>query len=201
MGFWRNLADEAGKKTGKAIGNKVFGKYGADQVIEVRGGVNNDGGKQQVVVEKKDVMSEAYATQQVEEHRNKLTRKNEIIDLEFSDSDIQHNYKLLFKLIPMIESWYKQQETDMYELARSKYESGLLMCQMMDPTNPNIALLQGKLKEWNDMETKSKKTQIKAFIGLIIGLIVLFGGLSIYINSLQEDSEPESIEKIENLFE
>lgn len=201
MGFWGNLADEAGKKTGKAIGNKVFGKYGADQVIEVRGGVNNDGGKQQVVVEKKDVMSEAYAIQQVEEHRNKLTRKNEIIDLEFSDSDIQHNYKLLFKLIPMIESWYKQQETDMYELARSKYESGLLMCQMMDPTNPNIALLQGKLKEWNDMETKSKKTQIKAFIGLIIGLIVLFGGLSIYINSLQEDSEPESIDKIENLFE
>lgn len=201
MGFWGNLADEAGKKTGKAIGNKVFGKYGADQVIEVRGGVNNDGGKQQVVVEKKDVMSEAYATQQVEEHRNKLTRKNEIIDLEFSDSDIQHNYKLLFKLIPMIESWYKQQETDMYELARSKYESGLLMCQMMDPTNPNIALLQGKLKEWNDMETKSKKTQIKAFMGLIIGLIVLFGGLSIYINSLQEDSEPESIDKIENLFE
>ena len=44
MGFWGNLADEAGKKTGKAIGNKVFGKYGADQVIEVRGGVNNDGG-------------------------------------------------------------------------------------------------------------------------------------------------------------
>lgn len=201
MGFWGNLADEAGKKTGKAIGNKVFGKYGADQVIEVRGGVNNDGGKQQVVVEKKDVMSEAYAIQQVEEHRNKLTRKNEIIDLEFSDSDIQHNYKLLFKLIPMIESWYKQQETDMYELARSKYESGLLMCQMMDPTNPNIALLQGKLKEWNDMETKSKKTQIKTLIGLIIGLIVLFGGLSIYINSLQEDSEPESIDKIENLFE
>lgn len=43
MGFWGNLADEAGKKTGKAIGNALFGKNAADQVIDVRGGISNDG--------------------------------------------------------------------------------------------------------------------------------------------------------------
>ena len=37
MGFWGNLANEAGKKTGKAIGNAVFGKHAADQVIDVNG--------------------------------------------------------------------------------------------------------------------------------------------------------------------
>ena len=144
--------------------------------------MNNDGGKQQVVVEKKDAVQEAYATQQVEEHRNKLTRKDEIIDLEFSDSDIQQNYRLLFKLIPMVETWYKQQDTDMYELARSKYESGLLMCQMMDPTNPNIALLQGKLNEWDEMVKKSNKAQIKGVIILLVILALLIGFLALGIN-------------------
>lgn len=43
MGFWGNLADEAGKKTGKAIGNALFGKNAADQVIDVRGGISNNG--------------------------------------------------------------------------------------------------------------------------------------------------------------
>uniref|UniRef100_UPI0040576AAA hypothetical protein n=1 Tax=Alistipes sp. TaxID=1872444 RepID=UPI0040576AAA len=181
MGFLGSLADAAGEKTGKAIGNAVFGKKAADQVIDVRGSVNNDGGKQQVVVEKKDAVQEAYATQQVEEHRNKLTRKDEIIDLEFSDSDIQQNYRLFFKLIPMVETWYKQQDTDMYELARSKYESGLLMCQMMDPTNPNIALLQGKLNEWDEMIKKGKKAEIKGVIISYIVLALLFGFLALMI--------------------
>ena len=178
MGFWGNLADAAGEKTGKAIGNAVFGKHAADQVIDVRGSVNNDGGKQQVVVEKKDAMREAYAIQEVEKHRNKISRKDEIIDLEFSDSDIQHNYRQLFKLIPMVESYYKQQESDIYELARSKYESGLLMCQLMDPTNPNIALLQVKLKEWDEMEKKSKKNQIKGLMICLVLLALLFGFLA-----------------------
>lgn len=182
MGFWGSLADAAGEKTGKAIGNAVFGKKAADQVIDVRGSVNNDGGKQQVVVEKKDAVQEAYATQQVEEHRNKLTRKDEIIDLEFSDSDIQHNYRQLFKLIPIVESYYKQQESDIYELARSKYESGLLMCQMMDSTNPNIALLQGKLKEWDEMEKKSKKAQKKAIVTLLVVMALCIGFIAFMIN-------------------
>lgn len=182
MGFWGSLADAAGEKTGKAIGNAVFGKKAADQVIDVRGSVNNDGGKQQVVVEKKDAVQEAYATQQVEEHRNKLTRKDEIIDLEFSDSDIQQNYRQLFKLIPMVESYYKQQESDIYELARSKYESGLLMCQMMDSTNPNIALLQGKLKEWDEMEKKSKKAQKKAIVTLLVVMALCIGFIAFMIN-------------------
>ena len=175
MGFWGNLADAAGEKTGKAIGNAIFGKHAADQVIDVRGSVNNDGGKQQVVVEKEDAMREAYAIQEVEKHRNKISRKDGIIDLEFSESDIQHNYRQLFKLIPMVESYYKQQESDIYELARSKYESGLLMCQMMDPTNTNLILLQGKLKEWDEMEKKSKKAQIKTIVMLLVVMALCFG--------------------------
>ncbi len=102
--------------------------------------------------------------------------------MEFSDSDIQQNYRLLFKLIPMVETWYKQQDTDMYELARSKYESGLLMCQMMDPTNPNIALLQGKLNEWDEMVKKSNKAQIKGVIILLVILALLIGFLALGIN-------------------
>ena len=33
MGFFNSLANEAGKKTGKAIGNALFGSYADDQRI------------------------------------------------------------------------------------------------------------------------------------------------------------------------
>ena len=169
MGFWGNLANEAGKKTGKAIGNAVFGKHAADQVIDVNGGISNGAGGQQ------DAIKEAYAAQEIEERRELLSRENEIMNLEFSDSDIQYNYRLLFKLIPMIESYYKQNEKRMYEGTRSKYESGLLMCQMLDPSNTNLILLQNKLKEWDEIkkedEKKDKRKLLFGLVGLLIFLI------------------------------
>ncbi len=55
------------------------------------------------------------------------------------------------------------------------------MCQMMDPTNPNIALLQGKLNEWDEMIKKGKKAEIKGVIISYIVLALLFGFLALMI--------------------
>ena len=63
----------------------------------------------------------------------------------------------------------------MYEGTRSKYESGLLMCQMLDPSNTNLILLLNKLKEWDEIkkedEKKDKRKLLFGLVGLLIFLI------------------------------
>ena len=78
----------------------------------------------------------------------------------------------------MIESYYKQNEKRMYEGTRSKYESGLLMCQMLDPSNTNLILLQNKLKEWDEIKKEDeKKDKRKLLFGLVGLLIFLIAGI------------------------
>lgn len=174
MGFWGNLADEAGKKTGKAIGNSLFGSAAADQTINingnVKGGRSDDGDD-----DDNDSGSKIEDQIRLETHRKNQEKEEELLNMEFDNADIQHNYKLLFKLMPMVDAYVKNDDKELYQLARSKYESGLMMCQMLDAANPSILMLQGKLKEWDTIVIKKKKNMMIMAAAPFVGLVALAG--------------------------
>lgn len=194
MGFFRNMIDEAGSKTGKAIGNKLFGKYGADQTINVNTG-NNTGGQGGFVGLATTLIESSKKSDelQLKEYEDKEAIKKELREVEFDIANIQNNYTILLKLIPLIESEMKfcylhegeiVDEEGLYELAISKFNTWVTMLQIQDLGNPNIIVFQNKQKEWNDywqskIDKEKRKNRIfwyiilAFFIGLPLLIIIL----------------------------
>ena len=198
MGFFRNMIDEAGSKTGKAIGNKLFGKYGADQTINVNTG-NNTGGQGGFVGLATTLIESSKKSDelQLKEYEDKEAIKKELREVEFDIANIQNNYTILLKLIPLIESEMKfcylhegeiVDEEGLYELAISKFNTWVTMLQIQDLGNPNIIVFQNKQKEWNDywqskIDKEKRKNRIfwyiilAFFIGLPL-LIIILGNIN-----------------------
>ena len=68
------------------------------------------------------------------------------------------------------------------KLTISKYDAGVLMCQMMDPTNPNIVLFLNKQKEWDETIKKGKKSRTLKIVYMVVGWLLLMLFITILIN-------------------
>lgn len=192
MGFWGNLANEAGKKTGKAIGNKLFGKYGADQTINVGGTTNT---QESFMGMASSIMESMKSGElQLKQYENVEAIKRELRDVEFDTENTQNNYSMLLKLLPIIEAEMKQcyihdgeviSEEGLYELALSKYNTWLDMLQVQDPLNSNLVIFQNKRRDWEAYwqaeKEKIKKSERKTTIFFVCFFILLAIGVAIGI--------------------
>lgn len=191
MGFWGKLADAAGEKTGKAIGNKLFGEYAEDTRIGVRGidTRNNRGGDDDIStklqLQKQTIELEA----DIREKERSQKMLDDLLLLEFDGEQIATNIKILTKLSSMIDVWIKDKRmTSIYDVAMSKFDTGLLISQTIDAENSMVLIMAKKKEEWNDylerqkeidMIEESKKAEQekiekkKAVIGLIVLLVLL----------------------------
>ncbi len=191
MGFWGKLADAAGEKTGKAIGNKLFGEYAEDTRIGVRGidTRNNRGGDDDIStklqLQKQTIELEA----DIREKERSQKMLDDLLLLEFDGEQIATNIKILTKLSSMIDVWIKDKRmTSIYDVAMSKFDTGLLISQTIDADNSMVLIMAKKKEEWNDylerqkeidMIEESKKAEQekidkkKAVIGLIVLLVLL----------------------------
>lgn len=202
MGFWNSLASAAGEKTGKAIGNMVFGNKAADQTVNVNtnnasgGSGGNNGGLMGMMTTVLEGSKESDELK-LRRYEDAETIKRELRDVEYDSVNIQNNYAVLLKLIPLIESEMRNCEMSddgeivdsegFYKLAISKYNTWVTMLQIQDAANPNIVVLQNKQKEWEAywqmQKNKAMKENAKEkrvflyvfifFLGLI-GLLILF---------------------------
>ena len=192
MGFWGNLANEAGKKTGKASGNKLFGKYGADQTINVGGTTNT---QESFMGMASSIMESMKSGElQLKQYENVEAIKRELRDVEFDTENTQNNYSMLLKLLPIIEAEMKQcyiydgeviSEEGLYELALSKYNTWLDMLQVQDPLNSNLVIFQNKRRDWEAYwqaeKEKIKKSERKTTIFFVCFFILLAIGAAIGI--------------------
>lgn len=191
MGFWGKLADAAGEKTGKAIGNKLFGEYAEDTRIGVRGidTRNNRGGDDDIStklqLQKQTIELEA----DIREKERSQKMLDDLLLLEFDGEQIATNIKILTKLSSMIDVWIKDKRmTSIYDVAMSKFDTGLLISQTIDAENSMVLIMAKKKEKWNDylerqkeidMIEESKKAEQekiekkKAVIGLIVLLVLL----------------------------
>lgn len=182
---------EKGDAVGKAIGNKLFGEYAEDTRIGVRGidTRNNRGGDDDIStklqLQKQTIELEA----DIREKERSQKMLDDLLLLEFDGEQIATNIKILTKLSSMIDVWIKDKRmTSIYDVAMSKFDTGLLISQTIDAENSMVLIMAKKKEEWNDylerqkeidMIEESKKAEQeriekkKAVIGFIVLLVLL----------------------------
>lgn len=152
MGFWNSLASAAGEKTGKAVTNAIFGKYADDQRIGIRGmetsnnQSRNDDISTKLELQKQSIELEADLR---EKERNQKML-DDLLLLEFDGEQLAPNIKILTKLSSMIDIWIKDKNmTTIYDVAMSKFDTGLLISQAIDESNSMVQIMAKKKEEWS----------------------------------------------------
>ena len=175
MGFFNNVVDEFGKKTGKAIGNKLYGSNADD--IRIGGSIGSGGGAngeaQARAAEAAARKAEIEAKMNLErEQREKLEVQN-ILDIEFDANDIDSINKAMFALSAKIEAWIDKKSSNLYNAGLAKFKNGLEILQFADPSNPSVLLFQNKLEE---LKKKKRNVILKPFIiwGSVAITVIIF---------------------------
>lgn len=165
MGFISSMMDEAGRKTGKAITNKLFGSYADDMRLSYADRTERNNPK---------VNIEAIRLK-AEEENNLQEQLRELHKIEFDLTDMKKNANILIQLSSIIDS---EGETKLGIAARSKYEAGLALCREIAPSDPVVRMLIKKTKEREEkkrQEDKRDRTIIFVMISLILAFyIILF---------------------------
>ena len=194
MGFFDNLADEAGKKTGKAIGNKLFGRY-ADDVRIGYGEIGDNGAAsakaevKKTKIEAKEKRKDLKLQEKFNVKNNLRQQINEIQSIAFDTQNVKANINALMQLSSIIESinedelgssWDEDENTlqkKLLDSAQSKLKMGLNLCKAIDPADPSIAMFDNMINERQQvMEEKKReeKKNDKLAMWLGIGSFILF---------------------------
>jgi len=138
MGFFKNLFDEAGKKTGSAIGNKLFPK----STDYIRLGNLGDDSEERMELER-----EAQQERLEMEQQTRLMQS--LLQLHFDTKDIGHNITVLTQISAIIDSlpgrFYRSEiEQKIYKMAKSMMNTGIAISKDIDPNNRMIAHFENK---------------------------------------------------------
>ena len=138
MGFFKNMFDEAGRKTGKAIGNKLFPK----STDYIRIGDLGDDRKEQLEME-----LEAQQDRLKMEHQNGLMQS--LLQIHFDTKDIDNNIEGLTKVAAILDSLPSRLERDqmdnkVYKMAKSMMSSGIAICKSINPNNAIVKHFESK---------------------------------------------------------
>ena len=138
MGFLKNLFDEAGSKTGRAIGNALF----PNSTDYVRLGDLN-GNSSNAIRAQSEAEQEAIAAQLLAD------KMRFVMDLDFKASDIDHNLNVLAQLETIMESLPRRfdrsdEEQRLYKAALAKMKAGIALCRAKDPDNKALAYFADK---------------------------------------------------------
>lgn len=191
MGFLSNVADEAGGKTGKGIGNKLFGRY-ADDVRIGYGEIGDNGNAsakaegKKVKIAAKERKKELKLKEQFKVKDNLRQQIAEIQSITFDTQSVKANINVLMQLSSIIEStdeediyssWDDDENTLQKKLlnsAESKLKMGINLCKAIDPTNPTIVIFENILKEKQQKEDGKKKKDKKITLWIIVVFVLVF---------------------------
>ena len=140
MSFFRNLLDEAGRKTGSAIGNRLFPKY----TDYIRLGSTPGTDDEDRLEEERESAKERLDMQQQANIQQSLLR------FQFDAYDLDHNIAVLTHIAAIIDSlpswpgWRSEYEDRTLKMAKSLMRSGIEISKRIDSSNPIIAQFDSK---------------------------------------------------------
>lgn len=141
MGFFKNMLDEARRKTGSAIGNRLF-KKSTDyiRVGELDGSSSRQSRTGQMILMRR----QAKMDRQTE-------LMNEVLRMDFDARDIRQNLAVLAQLASVLDSLPNRFnrsdfEQQIFKMAKSKMESGIVICKSIDRRNTAIMHFENKLR-------------------------------------------------------
>jgi hypothetical protein len=187
MGFYKTAANEFGKKTGKALGNKMYGAYADDKRVGVNRGKlkgESDGVKivtwdsqQKSFITETDPFAETRYNKRQEQFEN-------ILNIELNPGNKNSLIKALTELSVYVELWAKESKPDKHlSAAKSKFDSGVIMLQAIDPNNPMVYYFLQKQMETKTEARKQKRNENlkEKIIPWIVIIIVLAIGVISYL--------------------
>lgn len=180
MGFLGNMMEEFGTKTGKALGNKLYGRNADDYRIGF--GVQEDNhSKSKRFDDDDDDIENELMTKQIERDNERDDQLlNELLSVEFDYNNKDAIIRTISKIASLVDLWLMNGDSDKkLAAAKSKFDTGLAMLTAIDPSNPMIPYFNNKKVEWtsrqNEESVKAKKegrTNTIILICCILGPIV-----------------------------
>lgn len=167
MGFFKTTFNEFGKKTGKALGNKLYGAYADDRRVGVnRGKLKGESDGLKITTSEKQQSIRQTNIKEVEKQNQKLFDK--ILKIELNPNSKDSLIKSLTTLSTYVELGMKEGLSDeCFVLAKSKFNDGAAMLQAIAPNHSMTKHFLQKKSQW-------KKEKNKKWIGLSVLLIVCF---------------------------
>ncbi|WP_195337991.1 hypothetical protein [Alistipes onderdonkii] len=173
--FWDNATKEFGKKTGKAVGNKLYGQYADDVRKRVA-----FSGSSNVTVTQPSVNYGAIekAKQMTLECEYNLNLLNTILTIEFNAKDTEGIIKNLTFLTSSIDLWLKQSDKKKsLRAAMSQFKTGLAVLNAVNAEHPMLPYFTNKEQEWQSFIDKQRKLHMILYSTLaglfIIGVLVI----------------------------
>lgn len=215
MSFIKAFKTEFGKKTGKALGNRMYGAYADDKRVGVNRGKlkgESDGLKitseirqSEIKLEKERTKLEReqidYERKQAELEREQIEYEREqkqladVLSIELNPCNKNNLIEALTKLSVFVDVGAKENSTDeCFVAAKSKFNTGVAMLQAVDPSNPMVYYFIQKKTEW---EKEKKKKNMELWI-LIIACVIFFIGVFIYLYVTGELSKESPLERLIN---
>lgn len=165
--FWDNATKEFGKKTGKALGNKLYGKHADD--VRKRITWSNESRTAKPVIDHESIERAKRSTLEYE-HDTKLL--DTIIAIEFNTKDVDGIIKNLTFLSSSVDSWLTISDKKKQTMAaRSQFKTGLAVLAVVNPEHPMLPYFSTKEHEWQKIIRKEKRQFI---IGVIIFIVSPF---------------------------
>lgn len=204
MGFLSNMADEAGKKTGKAIANKLFGRHADDLRIGI-GNLDNDASSakaeaKKVKAEGKEKRKELKLQEQINTKNDLRKQINEVQSMAFDTQNVKANINVMMQLASIIDSGGKYYSNDIWDdsernlqkqlldTAQSKFNMGINLCKAIDPTDHSIVMFEDIIRKKQEKEEEKKnedKKNNKLFAWIGIGSLILFALMIILLYIFQ----------------
>lgn len=174
MGFLDNLGNEFGRKTGKALGNKLYGRHADDLRIGSSAQTSYERSSSSSIGQDfTDYEAIERAKRKTMEYEQNAQFLEDIIRIEFDSSNKESIIKELTTLASYIDLWLKGGAKKNLNVAKSKFDSGLAILTAIDPKNPMITFFTNKKADWTNYAVQ-KRNKTLIIVGTIV-LIVLVG--------------------------
>jgi len=195
MAFLKNVTTEFGKKTGKALGNKLYGAYADDKRVGVnRGKLKGESDGLKIAMENQNrqaqrehdrEMRQAQIEYEREIHQAQIERERGMFDGVLNIGLDPRNKDALIEslttLSVFVDMWAKDSNPDEHlTAAKSKFDTGVAMLQAIDPNNPMVHYF---LQKKTDLKKAKKKENIGMWL-FIIGTLAFLILMALFADKL-----------------
>ncbi|MCB6970754.1 MULTISPECIES: hypothetical protein [Butyricimonas] len=174
MGFLDNFSNEFGKKTGKALGNKLYGRHADDLRVGSNKNLNaniNHGQARSARAwhEEDEEMDDDKIEIMKQEQETKFLES--MMNIEFNCNNKDEIVKTLTTLSSYVDMWLKESSKNA-NVARSKFDVGLAMLNSIAPQDPMVAFFVNKKSTWETFDKQRKTMYMYIGIGVIVLAII-----------------------------
>ena len=185
MGFFKAFKNEFGKKTGKALGNKMYGAYADDKRVGVnRGKLKGESDGVKIVTSESQNRTVRTARESASDKAEREKNQKQlaaVLNIELNPTNKNALIKSLTTLSTYVDVGAKENSTDEHFIAaKSKFDTGVAMLKAIDPNNPMSHYFLQKKTEWK----KKKKNENIGIVVLVVVCVVILAVVALFADRL-----------------